>query len=528
LFSLERLIAIRSNGRCKMSKFLLVAGSLTALVVTAGGPALHAGEKPVDPDEQILLDAKIGTDTARLQAFLKKRAESDADLLRLEELIRELGSTSFKKREEASRRLLGLGMPAVDHLCQVTTNSDKELARRAEACLKHIAEQNMQWATPQAAVRLLVRRQAPGTVEALLAFLPYAVDEETEEEIWYGLDALAVRAGKANTTLVAALRDPFVPRRAAAACILGRQGDPEQRVAVRKLLDDQDPVVRLRAAQGLLAGRDKSAIPALVRLLDEPRIDISWQAEELLHWIAGDAAPDVVIGAGTAATRSKCRTAWEGWWRGQEAKLDLDKVNEQQRRPGLLLVWNREYKIAGRERKSRVWLCGCDGKPRWVLELIGGVSDVQLLRNGRLLLGQSDERGCVSERDLEAKVFWEKGFADGAPFTARRLPNGNTFILVSVKGTVEIHEIQHNGSDVYSQEVTESITSAQRLPSGHIHCTCLRNALAFELEPRTGTRVKELHLGGSVREYHVVEPLSGGHYLLTAALSMQRFSCTCV
>jgi hypothetical protein len=58
----------------------------------------------------------------------------------------------------------------------------------------------MEWAIPLAAVRVLLRRQAPGTVEALLAYLPYALDEETQEEIWYGLEALTKRDGKASPT----------------------------------------------------------------------------------------------------------------------------------------------------------------------------------------------------------------------------------------------------------------------------------------------------------------------------------------
>ena len=59
------------------------------------------------------------------------------------------------------------------------------------------------------------------------------------------------------------LTDREPARRAAAAVLLGRYGNAEQKAAVRKLLADADPTIRVRAAQGLLAGRDKAALFAL-------------------------------------------------------------------------------------------------------------------------------------------------------------------------------------------------------------------------------------------------------------------------
>ena len=56
-------------------------------------------------------------------------------------------------------------------------------------------------------------------------------------------------------------------------------------------------VVRLRAAQGLLAGKDTAGVPVLIDLLADAGVEVRWQAEELLRWLAVDAAPEAVVGA---------------------------------------------------------------------------------------------------------------------------------------------------------------------------------------------------------------------------------------
>ena len=131
-----------------------------------------------------------------------------------------------------------------------------------------------------------------------------------------------------HPALLAALEDKQAARRALAACLVGRLGDGKQQDAVRKLLTDGDPTVRLRAAQGLLAARDKTVVPTLIALLEAKPVALAWQAEELLRWVAGEGAPAPVVGAGSARASGECRRAWEGWWRAQGAKVDLAQVEK--------------------------------------------------------------------------------------------------------------------------------------------------------------------------------------------------------
>src|SRR5579862_2084600 len=117
------------TSRCFMSRLPFTAAIV--LFALTGTASLLAEEKPSDPDTQLLADAKIGTDTASLLAFLRKDTEGEEDLLRIPDLIRDLGGLEFRKREEAARRLVRLGMPAMDALHDAVEDHDRERAERA-------------------------------------------------------------------------------------------------------------------------------------------------------------------------------------------------------------------------------------------------------------------------------------------------------------------------------------------------------------------------------------------------------------
>jgi hypothetical protein len=129
-----------------------------------------------------------------------------------------------------------------------------------------------------------------------------------------------------DAALAAALHDPVPVRRAAAALVLGKSGNPEQRQAVRALLTESDPQVRFYAARGLIASRDKSALPALLPLLTDAPPELALQAEDLLATLAGKEAPRVGLGE-DAASRRQCRAAWEDWWKDHEGQLDLESLH---------------------------------------------------------------------------------------------------------------------------------------------------------------------------------------------------------
>lgn len=193
--------------------------TIVVLILTAG-PALAAYP---DPDEQVLRDAKIKRDDESLVKFLGRQCGDDADLPRRDDLILQLGGKTFTERQDAIKRLTAMGAAAVPRLQAAAQTGSPEARKNAKICLDQIRS-TAPPGTPLAAVRLLIKRQSPGAVEALPRFLPFAPDYEVEEEIWYGLDELAEKAKATPPALSAALADKNSTRRAVTACILGHRG----------------------------------------------------------------------------------------------------------------------------------------------------------------------------------------------------------------------------------------------------------------------------------------------------------------
>jgi hypothetical protein len=421
--------------------------------------------------------------------------------LRLEHLIGQLGSDLFARREQASRELADWGAPALPWLREALRSPDREVVRRAEACIEQI-EAGPGAALPLAALRLLVRRRPAGAVEVLLDFVPYADDQEVEAEVLAALGALGVHRGQGEPALVAALRDPLPARRAAAAAVLAHHGDRAQQEAVRPLLADADAGVRFRAAQGLLLSGDRSAVPVLVRLLGEAPLPLAWRAEELLLRVAGDGGPAVSVGAGQAQERRRATAAWEAWWRERGATLDLAGLEGRQGR--LTVVVEPEA--------GSVWECGPDGKPRWQLRGLQGPMDARMLLGGRVLIPEIQGQR-VTERDRTGKILWEKRLPGEFPLACQRLPGGHTFIATRQR----LLEVHPDGSEVSSQNPPGDfiVIAAERLSDGGL--VCLSSAgVVLELDS-TGKTRKFFSLGQPAGGWGSVEKLANGHYLVALA-----------
>lgn len=427
-----------------------------------------------DRDERLLQDAGLATDEAGLLDLVRRQTGQTASPEDVQRLLKRLGSRRFAERQRASQELVGLG-PAVLPQLRKTSNADPEVTLRVRACIRLIERARHALQTG-AAVRLLARRGSKGAVKVLLDYLPHTADEQAEE-VWYALDAVARRGG-AGPALEAALDDNLPARRAVAACLLGRLGNAKQRAEARKSLNDRDPSVRLRAAQGLLAGGDVAAVPSLLALLLTTSLEVAWQAEELLHWAAGHEAPAATIGAGDLADRNQCHAAWERWWCEQDGRLDLTEALRS-RRPGFLLVHDSVDRFA-EEKPNRVWLCGCDGRPRVFFGEVPILDDMQLVSGGRVLMaevGTSSEplHPRVLECDGRGQVIWEALLRkDRLPVACRRLANGNTFICypacageidASGKKAVRVQMREENWP-----EMLHNIYRARRLPDGQVLC----------------------------------------------------------
>ncbi len=221
--------------------------------------------------------------------------------------------------------------------------------------------------------------------------------------------------------------------------MVGRRGDQKQRESVRQLFFDESPLVRLRAAQGLLGAGDPAGVPILVDLLKQTDAAIALQAEELLCWLASESAPEAPWLAQADASHDKCYQAWRNWTKKQGDTIDLSKIRLACRKPGLFLLCDE----GANNDRGRLWLVGCNGRTRWQASTVAHPKMAVWTKANRIVVIAEiikDAKGpndtgrpklaaglTVSEQQLDGTIVWKY---DGltSPFTITRLPNGTWFI----------------------------------------------------------------------------------------------------
>jgi hypothetical protein len=184
-------------------------------------------------DERVLKAAGLATDDRALRDLLRRQIPNPTQSAQAHELVRKLADDAFEVREKAETGLVALGPLALPALRKATKAKDLEVARRAGRCLRRI-ERTAGSSVTAAAVGLLALRRAPGATELLLGVLPGA-DEALARDIRAALAALALRDGKPDPALLAALDAKEPARRAAAAAALGKDGGAYLKLPGRKL-----------------------------------------------------------------------------------------------------------------------------------------------------------------------------------------------------------------------------------------------------------------------------------------------------
>jgi HEAT repeat protein len=423
------------------------------LVITL---AFNSNDPPASPEEQTLRAAGLQTDDHSLLDFFRKRAASGVTRDHVKTLVRQLGDKSFASRERASAELATLGQLAVEALIPALKDPDLEIARRAEACLRRLAENGSEAAVAIAAARLVARNKPPGAATVLLAYLSHSQDPLIGDAIRAALADLALRDGQPEPVLVAALHDNVPLRRAAAAEAFCRAGAAALKSDISKLLKDPEGVVRLRVALALAGSGEKEAVLVLIELLGDLPLEQAFLAEDALLRLADDRAPAVALQLGAKA-QLKCRDAWAEWWRRHGAEADLSRLNQAQLGRILIAQWDNG-------QLGRVQELDGAGEVLWQVQRLPWPIDVQLLPGNRLLLTEFYENR-VAERDLAGKLLWHKQLTENA-IAAQRLPDGNTFIATRSR----LLEVDRAGAEVYSYRLPHALLAAQKCRDGTFSC----------------------------------------------------------
>jgi hypothetical protein len=232
-------------------------------------------------------------------------------------------------------------------------------------------------------------------------------------------------------------------------------------------------------------------------LLSDGPLQTAAQVQDLLAQLAGERAPQADLGT-DAASRRRCRAAWQEWWKVHGDTIDLDRIETDDRPLGLTLVCE-----AQRPFGSRVFECGRDGKPRWSVEVLDPI-DAHMLGGGRVLIADCDANRVV-EMNRQGRVLWSHTIT--GPVCCQRLANGNTFI--AARGVLT--EVTRDGKTVFT--VPRGGYYAQKLRNGHVLCIDIQGVV-LELDT-AGKEVGRINVGGgTVQSWACVEALANGRYLV--------------
>jgi HEAT repeat protein len=441
-------------------------------------------------------------DGPTLLGMLRKRTPTTEERERVRGLIRTLGATALKEREQAQAELIATGAMALPLLREASHSNDLEIARRAEACIRGIQQDPAQH-LPSAALRLLSLRRPQGAAEVILAYLPCAENESVTDEAQRTLAALASVDGKPEPALVKALTHPEAVIRSAAGEALCQAGLMDIRPAVRTLLKDQNPIVRMRIALALTSAHEREGVPVLIELLGSLPADRLGFIEDRLYQLAGDEAPDAPPGDADEAAKKNYREAWATWWRDRGQKMDLATLDATRSRLGYTLVVE-----VSNTRRGKVTELDQDNKPRWSIGDLQYPVDAWVLPGNRVLIAEYNGRK-VTERNLKGTILWQKEGLKGSPVNVQRLPNGNTFIATNL----QLLEVDRTGKEVYTINGLGNISAAYRARNGHILCLTSRGRCA-RLDT-TGKELKAFPVTGTSRATSGIDLLANGRILIT-------------
>jgi hypothetical protein len=486
--------------------------------------------EPFLSDQEVLTNANLKTDAASLLQFFQERTVSAQDRQAMSALIPKLGADDFATREKAYAELLARGPRALAVLHQaLKKETDSEIRGRAESLRKRI-EGNDAGSVAAAAVRMLGKHKAAGAAEILLAYCPFANEEQVLAQIKSTLASLAASPGPAQTAALKSLTDKeAIIRQVAAVALLLADGKKHQAL-VRPLLKDPDATVRLHVALNLVPLQDKELVPALVGVLGELSRQEVWPAEEVLIQLAGAKVPQVSLGD-DAASRKLCREEWEKWFKEHGTKLDMGKLGPPEPLLGYTLIVQQDNfgrpggkggpggpGGPGGKRPKRSGSVGEVDENKNVLWQIRGLSQpvaAQVLSDDRVLIAEYQGQR-VTERDLKGDIKWSKTLTY-SPLAAQRLANGNTFIVT----TQQLLEVDGDDNEVftYPARTRERFFWAHKFRNGEI-AFVTQNGTYTRLTSKTKKVLNSFSIGMSFSSrgpgtmFGAIDVLPGGGILV--------------
>ena len=439
-------------------RWLMSVSFLLFVCLSGSGQTPSPGEQELRYDEATLRSANIKMDSAHLLQFFRNRTLSEEQQTGISELVKQLGSPSYKIRTRATSEVLKYRDLAIPFLINGLESEKQEVVSRSNYCLSEIT-QSSESPVVLAAVRVLASKKNDQAVSVLLGYLPFTSNHTIIDQIRSSLKHLVAGQKSPDQEVVNALTDTMPIKRLAAGEALAKHKTVREKVL--QLLKDPNLEVRLYVALALARAQETQAVPVLISLLDNASIDLAWQAEDTLLRVAGEFAPEVYLSS--KAKPAEVRKAWEDWWqnhKGDPKKVNLAGLTERAPTLGYTLI--SQMGLRGGLNGEVVEL-DKDGKTqRWKITGLRYPVDARVIRPNRVLIAEYLSQR-VTERNFEGKVLWS--FNINTPVYCQRLKNGQTFII----SRQELVIADRAGKRIFQhQRQGQSFVAGQMLNNGQI------------------------------------------------------------
>ena len=249
--------------------------------------------------------------TQSLIPLFKGRSSSIPAKASIEKLIAQLINGNPEEKLAAKKDLICMGDYVISTLKKALGEIlDPASEKNLKECIELLEGKGSETLI-SSALKVIASEGKAESSEVLFAYLPFAAEEILRNECESTLRGLFTTSG---TVFEQTLTDTNPYKRAVAAEILVRKGNPKQISMAKSLLNDTSSLVRTRLVLAFLEQKDRIAMPTALKLLSSDSKDTSTLIETALATLAGELA---IQGPKNddSISRSINQAAWAGWWK---------------------------------------------------------------------------------------------------------------------------------------------------------------------------------------------------------------------
>lgn len=442
--------------------------------------------------ETQLADAGVTPDAAGIGAYLSLYQPGPDRRQEYLQLVEQLGDDDFHDREQAMLDLLRRPVPLTDELQRAAAGADPEVRWRAQVVLEQ--SQQAHHELLHAALAVVRDRKVPGLAEGVLGVNAAARGDARLRLALTGAFYATVNAADVEL-LRRHLAHEDLNVRVMVISTFGTLAGEAASADLAPLLDDAEDIVKITAAEQLVAYRHPGALRTLGRLLESRHLSIRNRSIQVLR------------------TEVKASLSYSGYdpegVRRQNAVRWREAIEEHIRAGGTAAAQTPPEEV---DRGILVYAVQRNQQfeidPRGqviVTEGFRGATDCRQLANGDRLLTLGAQRKLL-QVDARGQPVWELS-TPYRPLRTERLANGNTLVATITGDLLEFAPV---GTLVGQRHFDELIRDIRACPEGDVLIVTFQPGRLIRLNPAGDVvwRSAELEFPSCVC------PCADGHFIV--------------